>query len=75
MIAQSRPTTQPKALRLRPHHPEPGPRPELLEQRFRLRPLFDATVLGEDEASAFAVPIADDEPEWLTLPAPLCAAA
>ena len=30
-----------------------------------------ATVFSEDEAATFDKPIADDEPEWLTMPAPL----
>ena len=30
-----------------------------------------ATVFGEDDAAVFDKPIADDEPEWLTMPAPL----
>lgn len=34
-------------------------------------PLFNATVFSEAEAATFDVPIADDEPEWLALPAPL----
>ena len=33
--------------------------------------LRDATVFSEEEAGAFDVPIADDEPEWLAMPAPL----
>ena len=37
-------------------------------------PLFNATVFTEAEASDFDVPIADNEPEWLALPAPLRAA-
>ena len=36
--------------------------------------LRDATVFTEAEAAAFDVPIADDEPEWLAMPAPLGAA-
>ncbi len=36
-------------------------------------PLFNATVFSEAEAAEFSVPIADDEPEWLALPAPLSA--
>lgn len=35
--------------------------------------LRDATVFSEDEAGASDLPIADDEPEWLTIPTPLCA--
>ena len=34
-------------------------------------PLFNATVFSEAEAAEFDVPIADYEPEWLALPAPL----
>lgn len=34
-------------------------------------PLFNATVFSEAEAANLDVPIADDEPEWLALPAPL----
>ena len=34
-------------------------------------PLFNATVFSEAEAAEFNVPIADDEPEWLAVPAPL----
>ena len=34
-------------------------------------PLFNATVFSEGEASTLDVPIADDEPEWLAMPAPL----
>lgn len=34
-------------------------------------PLFNATLFSESEASEFNVPIADDEPEWLAMPAPL----
>lgn len=34
-------------------------------------PLFNATVFSETDAGGFDVPIADDEPEWLALPAPL----
>ena len=30
-----------------------------------------ATVFSEDEAAKFDKPIADDEPEWMTMPAPL----
>lgn len=37
-------------------------------------PLFNATVFAEAETAAFDMPIADDEPEWLALPAPLRAA-
>ena len=37
---------------------------------FGFGPLFNATVFDEDEAAAFDLPIADDEPEWLALPAP-----
>lgn len=37
-------------------------------------PLFNATVFAEAEATAFDKPIADYEPEWLALPAPLRAA-
>lgn len=33
--------------------------------------LRDATVFTENEAGAFDLPIADDELEWLTMPAPL----
>lgn len=33
--------------------------------------LFNATVFSEAEAVCFDVPIADDQPEWLALPAPL----
>ena len=33
--------------------------------------LFNATVFSEAEAGEFSVPIADDEPEWLAMPAPL----
>lgn len=35
--------------------------------------LRDATVFSEDKAGVFDVPIADDEPEWLAMPAPLSA--
>lgn len=34
-------------------------------------PLFNATVFSEGEAGTLEVPIADDEPEWLAMPAPL----
>ena len=34
-------------------------------------PLFNATVFSEAEAPAFEMPIADDQPEWLAMPAPL----
>lgn len=34
-------------------------------------PLFNATVFGEAEAAMFDLPAADDQPEWLALPAPL----
>jgi hypothetical protein len=34
-------------------------------------PLFAATVFSEIEAVDYDLPIADDEPEWLALPAPL----
>lgn len=34
-------------------------------------PLFNATVFSEAEAGTLDVPIADDEPEWLAMPAPL----
>lgn len=34
-------------------------------------PLFHESVFSEEEAIASEVPIADDEPEWLALPAPL----
>ena len=34
-------------------------------------PLFNATVFSEGEAGTLDVPIADDEPEWLAMPAPL----
>ena len=37
-------------------------------------PLRDASVFTEAEGAAFDVPIADDEPEWLAMPAPLGAA-
>lgn len=33
-------------------------------------PLFNATVFSEGEAGTLDVPIADDEPEWLAMPAP-----
>lgn len=33
-------------------------------------PLGEATVFTPDEAANFDVPIANDEPEWLTMPAP-----
>lgn len=36
-------------------------------------PLLNATVFSEAEATACTVPIADDEPTWIALPAPLCA--
>jgi hypothetical protein len=38
-------------------------------------PLFNATVFSEVDAAVFNLPIADDEPEWLALPAPLRASA
>ena len=34
-------------------------------------PLFNATVFSEAEAGEFNLPIADDESEWLAMPAPL----
>ena len=34
-------------------------------------PLFNATVFSEAEAALFDVPIADDTPDWLAMPAPL----
>lgn len=34
-------------------------------------PLFNATVFSEADAAAYSVPIADDEAEWMALPAPL----
>ncbi len=34
-------------------------------------PLFNATVFTEAGAAVLDVPIADDEPEWLAMPAPL----
>lgn len=34
-------------------------------------PLAGATVFSEAEAAKFDVPIADDQPEWLAMPAPL----
>lgn len=34
-------------------------------------PLFNPTVFGEAEAAIRDVPIADDEPLWLAMPAPL----
>ena len=33
--------------------------------------LRDATVFSEAEAAQFDIPIADDEPEWLAMPAPM----
>jgi hypothetical protein len=38
---------------------------------YEFGPLFDATGFGETEATACTVPIADDEPTWMALPAPL----
>lgn len=34
-------------------------------------PLFNATVFTEAGATVPDIPIADDEPEWLAMPAPL----
>ena len=34
-------------------------------------PLFNATVFSKAEAGTLDVPIADDQPEWLAIPAPL----
>ena len=38
---------------------------------FGFGPLFNATVFSEQDAAAFDVPIAHDEPEWMALPSPL----
>lgn len=38
-------------------------------------PLFNASVFSETEAAAFNVAVAQSEPEWLALPAPLRAPA
>ncbi len=37
---------------------------------FGFGPLFNASVYDEKEAAKCDLPIADDEPEWLALPAP-----
>ena len=38
---------------------------------FGFGPLFSATVFGEGEVAVVDLPIADDQAEWLAMPAPL----
>jgi hypothetical protein len=40
-------------------------------QDYGFGPLFNATVLSEADAAMVEVPIGNNEPEWLAMPAPL----